>query len=94
MPIEVLTRSKTLPKISVILCRVPIVVSELIGIEVGTNDAKGNKTIELTRIDENKIVELTVTLTDDEGVKEADSGAEEVTDSSVDEVLGKFFSGP
>ena len=34
---------KTLPKIGVILGRVPIVVSELIGIEVDTNDAKGEK---------------------------------------------------
>ena len=81
MPIEVLTRSKTLPKISVKLCRVPIVVFELIGIEVGTNDAKGN-TIE----------ELTITFIDDEGVEVADLVAEEVTDSSVDEVLGSFVS--
>ena len=82
MPIEVLTGSKTFPKIGVILGKVPIVVSELIGIKVDTNDAIGKKT-----------VELTVTLTDDEGVEEADLVAEEVIDRLVDEVLGTFVLG-
>ena len=91
MPIEVLIESKEFPKIGVILGRVPIVVSELIGIEVDTDDVKGNKIVELIGIDENKIVELTVTLTDD-GVKEADLVAEEVIDNLVDEVLGTFVS--
>ena len=82
MPKEVLTGSKTLPKIGVILCRVLIVVSELIGIEVGTNNAEGNKTVELTD-----------TLTDDEGIDEADSVTEGMTHNSVAEVLCTFFSG-
>ena len=91
MPIEVLIRSKTFPKIGDILGRVLIVASKLIGIKVDMDDAKGNKIVELTGVDENKILELTVAFTND-GVKETDSVAKEVTHSSVDEVLGTFFS--
>ena len=82
MPIEVLTGLKTLPNIGVIHCRVPIVESELIRIEVGTNDAEGNKTVELTD-----------TLIDDEGIDEADSVTEGMIDNSVAELLCTFVLG-
>lgn len=51
------------------------------------DNADEKKTIELTGIDEDKIVELTIALTNDAGVEGANSVAKEVTVNLVDEVL-------
>jgi hypothetical protein len=57
---------------------------------VNTKNA-GNKIgeliVALTRIDVDKIVELTVVLIDDAGIGEDNSVTKEVIDNSVDEVL-------
>lgn len=47
----------------------------------------GELIVALTRIDVDKIVELTVVLIDDAGIGEDNSVTKEVIDNSVDEVL-------
>ena len=89
MPIGVLTESKTktLPKNGATLGRIPIERSKLTGINVDVDNTNENKTIEKIGIDEDKIVELTVALTDNVGIEGASLVVEEVIVSLVDEVL-------
>ena len=87
------SKTKTLPKNSVILGRLPIEVSiidEVATVEVDTDNPNVKKTKLLTRTDENKTIELSVALTvhdDVAGAEGANSVAKEVTVSLENEVV-------